>query len=108
MKYTVVIDQVAHNDIKRNAEWWAENHSYEQAFQWKTAIYEQLRDLADMPTRHGMAPENSQLSIEIRQMLVGLGKRRTYRAVFTMNDSFVHVLTVRRASQDTIRSHEIP
>jgi hypothetical protein len=44
---------------------------------------------------------------EIRDKLLGLGSRPSYRAVFTIQDGAVYVLAVRRSTQDTIRPTDI-
>jgi hypothetical protein len=44
---------------------------------------------------------------EIRDKLVGLGSRPGFRAVFTIKDDTVYVLTVRRLAQDVIRPDDV-
>ena len=101
MIYTVVVTEQAANDIDRNALWWSEHHSIDQAIEWKDTIYDQLDTLNEYPERCSTALENAAHPEELLQFLVGLGKQRSYRAIFTIRDDEVHVLTVRRASQDT-------
>ena len=50
----------------------------------------------------------SALDTELRDKLVGLGSRPSYRAVFTIRDDTVHVLTVRRGSQEPLHSVDLP
>jgi len=38
MSFKITIAAEAHEDISRNAFWWAEQHSYEQAIRWKDAV----------------------------------------------------------------------
>ncbi len=101
MRYTVVVTPRAEEDIYRNAAWWAEHHSLEQAIEWQNAIYAQLKALKEMPERCPLAAENPNHQDELRQLLVGLGNQRSYRAIFTIVDREVHVLTVQRGAQDT-------
>lgn len=101
MRYEVVVTPRAEEDIFRNAAWWAENHSLDQAIQWQDAIYTQLRALKDLPERCSLAAENTNHHAELRQLLVGLGNQRSYRAIFTIANDEVHVLTVQRGAQDT-------
>ena len=101
MKYTVVLTPRAEQDIFRNAAWWAENHSLDQAIQWQDAIYTELEALAQLPERCSLAVENANHVQELRQLLVGLGNQRSYRAIFTIVYREVHVLTVQRGAQDT-------
>jgi len=108
VSFRVEITDSAHEDIARNALWWAEHHSYEQAVRWKDAIYEQLASLSLTPERHAIAEENPDFPFEIREKLVGVGSRRSYRAVFTIQHRVVYVLTVQRGAQDTLRPEDIP
>ena len=107
MKCQVEITDCAHEDIGRNALWWAEHHSYEQAVHWKDAIYEQLNELSLTPERHSLAAENADFAFEIREKLVGVGARPSYRAVFTIQHNMVYVLTIQRGSQDTLHPEDI-
>ena len=75
---------------------------------WIDAVELQLRDLALNPERFGYAPENGLFSYPLHQMLVGMGKRRSYRAVYTIKPTEAHVLTIRRAVQDTIELADLP
>lgn len=107
MNFALLVTDRARADIFRNAVWWAENHSPVQAIVWFDAIYEQLESLRLMPERFPLAPENGLVDIELREMPLGVGSRPSYRAVFTIQTKEVHVLTVRRASQDAITAADI-
>ncbi len=103
MKFRVSILPQARCDIERNADWWPEHHSVEQALEWSDAVYDQLETLVDFPESNGLSAENGEFPYEIRDKLVGLGARPTYRAVFTIKDDTVYVLSVRRGAQDVLR-----
>ena len=107
MTFHVRIYPQAEEDIERNARWWAENHSVEQAARWFEAVHKQLQSLATFPLKHGLSPENDDFPYEIRDKLVGLGPQPGYRAVFTVVDDTVHVLTVRSGSEDTLKPSDI-
>jgi plasmid stabilization system protein ParE len=107
MSFKVSIAETAHRDIHRNALWWAESHSVDEAIKWKAAIYGQLKELATMPTRHPLAVENPAFPFEIREKLVGLGRKPGYRAIFTIVEKDVHVLTVRRGAQDAVTPNDL-
>ena len=107
MKFRVPILPQARGDVDRNADWWADHHSVEQALRWSDAIYGQLETLRDFPDSHSLAAENDQFPYEIREKLVGLGSRPGYRAVFTIKDDEVFVLTVRAAEQDRLRTDDV-
>jgi plasmid stabilization system protein ParE len=97
----------AKEDVRRNAQWWAENHSSEQAARWLDTIQSQLESIVDFPESHALSTENDDFPYEIRDKLIGLGSRPSYRAVFTINDDTVFVLTVRRGAQDILRPSDV-
>ena len=100
MNYRIEYTDRAEEDIFRNASWWAERHSLDQASEFLDVVRKQISTLADMPGRFGFAYENDKFEIEIRQMTVGLGPRPSYRAIYTIRDSEVVILAVRRGAQD--------
>lgn len=99
MIYQTEYTHQAENDILRNASWWAENHSLDQALEFDEIVRKQIATLAEMPERFGFAPEHEKSTIGLRQMMVGLGSRPSYRAIYTATDTVIHILAVRRASQ---------
>lgn len=107
MKFRVSILPQARRDIDRNADWWAEHHSVEQALPWSDAVYDQLETLAEFPERNGLSSENGEFPYAIRDKLVGLGSRRSHRAVFTIKGDTVFVLSVRRGAQDILRPSDV-
>ena len=98
MKYRVIVGKRAIDDIERNAIWWADHHSAEQALRWYV-ILEAIYRLESFPESHPIAYENDEFSINLRQRHCGPGSRPTYRAIFTIKAQEVHVLAVRRASE---------
>lgn len=107
MKYRLTILPQAMDDVRRNAEWWATRHSAEEAVRWLDMIQSQLQSIVDFPESHAFSIENDDFPYEIRDKLLGLSSRRSYRAVFTIKDDTIFVLTVRRAAQDSLRPEHI-
>ena len=107
MTFRVIILPQAHRDIDRNADWWAENHSVEQALRWSDVVYDQIETLAEFPESHGLSAENDEFPYEIRDKLIGLGSHPSYRAIFTIKGDTVFVLTVRRGAQGEFRPSDI-
>jgi len=108
MTFQVRVSPRAEEDIERNARWWADNHSVDQAVRWFYAVREQLKALSSFPESHGLSFENDDFPYEIRDKPVGLGSRPGYRAVFTIVEDTVHVLTVRSGSEGRLRFEELP
>ena len=108
MKYHVLIKNNAIEDIDRNAQWWAEHHSKSQALTWYEAALQSLYSLSTFPESHSLAQENDSFPYEIRHLLFGLGSRKSYRAIFTIQNDVVHVLAVQRVTQDSLDADEFP
>lgn len=106
MTFSLNVTNQARDDITRNAAWWAENHSLDEALKWYDSVYEQMNELLANPEGQGFAAENDSFPYDLREKLVG-GKKRTYRAVFTVVGTEVRVLTVRRAAQRAITPDDI-
>lgn len=107
MKYCLTILPQAREDVWRNAEWWTCHHSSEQAARWLDAIQSQLESIVDFPESHSLSAENKEFPYEIRDKLLGLGARPSYRAVFTVKGDTVYVLTVRRSAQEVLRPSDV-
>ena len=107
MSFSVRYTDQAAADLFRNAHWWAEHHSLDEALAWEAAMETQIATLAEHPTRHALAPENDDFPFEIHQKLIGLGSRPSYRAIYTIHGDTVFVLAVHRGTQDRITPEEI-
>jgi plasmid stabilization system protein ParE len=107
MNFFIRYTDTAEADLLRNSEWWAENHSLEQALEWEDEIRQQIATLNAMPERHALAPENPGFPFDMREELIGLGSRPGYRAVYTIVESEVRVLAIRRGSQDVITPDDL-
>lgn len=107
MKFGVLIMPEAYAALSENAVWWAKNRSRDEARRWYDGILASLENLGDMPLSHPLADENSIFAFELREMLFGLGRRPTHRALFRINGSVVEVLTIRHVAQQAIRPNEL-
>ncbi len=107
MSFRLKVTTTARDDITRNASWWAEHHSLEEALQWHDTVYEQLHEILTAPESYSLSAENDDFEYELRDKPVGLGCRKTYRAIFTIVDSEVRVLAVRRGAQGRFTRHEV-
>ena len=107
MKYRLTILNRARADIDRNADWWADHHSIEEAVFWSDSIYDQLETLTEFPESYGQSVENDLFPYELRDKLVGLGSRLRYRAIFTIRNDEVFVLAVRAAEEDRLTPEDV-
>jgi len=108
MKHQVRITSLAKRDIERNAEWWAREHSTEQAARWFHTVHEQLQKLDLFPESHPLSEENGDFEIELRDKLIGPGSRKSYRAVFTIDGDTVYVLRIRRGVEQRLHPLDLP
>jgi plasmid stabilization system protein ParE len=107
MASRVVISQRAERDLQDIAAWWARERSPEQASRWLTGIYEKLRTLRDSAAQWPLAPESQDFVIELRELHYGTGRRATHRAVYTVTEDLVLILTVRHLAQDRLAADEV-
>ena len=91
--YGVVFEDSAQADVRDSFDWGCREWGKREAQQWvrqlRTAVFKQL---SVVPIGFPLAPEDDELSEEIRQMIVG-----RYRVLFTIKGRKVHVLHVRGA-----------
>jgi plasmid stabilization system protein ParE len=83
------------------------NRSAEQAGRWLDGIHKRLQDLTSEPLRFPLAGEHKEFPYELREIHFGLGRRPTHRAIFTIAEDFVIVLTVRHAAQDRLHPDDL-
>lgn len=82
---------------------------YRSSCPWLDGFEEAFRSLRENPERHGFARENDlyELPYPVRQLLFGIGKRPTHRAVFEVRGDTVYVVAVRHLAQDELSSEEL-
>lgn len=105
--HRVIVTSRAEREMQESALWWATNRSAEQASRWLHGLDQRLQSLAEAPTRCPLAAENGQFAYELRELHYGIGSHPTHRAVFTIAEDLVLVLTVRHAAQDTLRPSDL-
>jgi plasmid stabilization system protein ParE len=98
----VIITGPAKRDIQSAYDWWKAHRSAEQADRWYVGIHDAITSLGNMPERCSLAPESELLAQGVRQLLFGLGRRATHRAVFAIDGDIVVIFRVRHTSQDAL------
>jgi plasmid stabilization system protein ParE len=102
VKRQLVLLPQAIAEVEEQAAWWAQHHSREQAARWLDAIHKQLESIVLFPESHPLSAECPSFPFVIRDRLLGLGSRPSHRAVFTIVNHTIFVLTVRRATEDRL------
>ena len=92
-RYAVTFEDSAQADVRQSYEWgcriWGKRAAQKWARELRTSV---LNQLGVAPKAFPLAPEDSEFTEEIRQLVVG-----RYRLLFTIKGREVHVLHVRGA-----------
>ena len=107
MTCKVILTPRAARELEQAVRWWAEHRSAAQAELWYNEFLQKLVSLEHHPERCPLARENGRFAYEIRQLAFGRGRRLTHRALYTIRDDRVVILTVRHAAQDDVSPDEI-
>ncbi|MEX0977969.1 MAG: type II toxin-antitoxin system RelE/ParE family toxin [Pirellulales bacterium] len=102
MSSPLVFTKRAAQELEEAARWWAENRSVVEAERWYAAYMRAIVSLENNPQRCPFARENGKLPYEVRQLAFGLGRRFTHRAVFTIRNNAVVVLSIRHLARQDI------
>jgi plasmid stabilization system protein ParE len=68
---------------------------------WYERLLATIENLQHSPRRCPLAPENSRVSVEVRQLLFGR-KPHIYRVLFTITDDTVFILRIRGPRQQPL------
>lgn len=107
MTYEVVLTDRAHAQMEAAYSWWAENRSAAQAAHWYNTLAEAIISLEQNPERCPLALENDLVPFELRDLLFGVGKRPTHRAVFTIRPNLVLILAIRHLAQESLSPEDL-
>ena len=107
MTYEVFLTDKAARQLESAARWWAENRSVDQAQRWYDGFLAAIRSLAKNPAQFPLAPESDSFPFETRQLVYGLTRRKTHRAIFAVRPDRVVVYAVRHLAQDEITPDDL-
>ncbi|PQO43236.1 type II toxin-antitoxin system RelE/ParE family toxin [Blastopirellula marina] len=106
MRYEIVLSRQAQRELNEAADWLAERAGNPAiAEKWFTGFLQTLSSLEQMPQRCGLAREDRHFSTELRQILYG--RRQKYRAIFTIQEKRVVVLTIRRGAMSDLQPSDL-
>jgi len=106
MSYDVVYTGRAKRDLQRATEAIARN-APETAQRWFDGFVAILQTLSTDATVYSLAPESDQCSVEVRQILYRTRSRRANRALYTIRDTTVYILAIRRPGEDLLTEEEL-
>jgi toxin ParE1/3/4 len=104
MTFRVIITARAEAQLNAATDWIAER-SPQAALSWYNAFVRKLKSLGQNPLRCERARESSQFAYEVWQLL--FGRRRNYRALFTVRERMVVVIAIRHAAQRDISPDDL-
>jgi len=108
MNYQIDVTDRAAEALESAARWWPEHRSLAQAEQWYDGFVKAILTLDQAPERCPLARESHKFPFEVRQLVYGLGRKRTHRAVFTIHEETVIVLTIRHLAQRDLELGDLP
>ncbi len=106
MTYRVQPTAQAEADIDRIFAWLSER-SPDGARRWYDSFWDAAERLKTMPLACALAPENDDFDDEVRLMLFGTRRGRTYRALFVVRGDLVQILCVRGPSERPVKPEDI-
>jgi len=106
MKYNVVALRRADADVRHITTWIA-GRSLPGAEAWLEAYEQLLVRLVEQAGSFGVALENPDCNIPLKQALFRTRHGHTYRAVFTIVDDEVRILRIRGPGQPPLRDDEL-
>lgn len=98
MAYRIRYTNTAREELLSATDWIAER-APETAERWFDGFVELLATLSTDATVHGLAPESTQVDMEIRQIIYRTASRRSNRALYTIDSDTVVILGIRRPGQ---------
>lgn len=107
MKLPVIVSDAATDQLFAAARWWSENRSAEQAERWHRQFVSAIESIGDRPVRFPLAWENQFFADDIRELLFGLGRRPTHRALFIVRSERVYVFAVRHVAQEPLEPESL-
>jgi len=102
MKYAIIIEEPAAQELDEAFLWSCAIRSLPQAEKWFVGLLDAVASLSQFPKRKPLAPENDAFDEEIRHHLYGRG-RGQYRILFTIKGKAVHILHIRRATMQPLK-----
>lgn len=106
MDYDVVLSRQAERELNEAADGIAEQSASPAAAEkWFNGFIDTLMSLERLPQRCGFAREHERFPCELRQILYG--RKRTYRALFTIRGNRVVILTIRHTARAEVTPDDI-
>jgi plasmid stabilization system protein ParE len=104
MKHEVYITARAETQLKAAANN-ISVHAPLAAERWYSGFVRAIVQIGSNPQRYAIIPESADFPLELRQLTYG--RRRNYRAIFSVRDDQVLVLAIRHAAQQDLSLEDL-
>jgi plasmid stabilization system protein ParE len=100
MTKRVRITRPAEADIRGTAGWYAgQPDVVGLGRRWKAGVRRAIASLGKNPLRGGIAHESDYFDFELREILYGLGRKKTHRILYRITPEAVEIIAVRHVAQ---------
>ena len=106
MSLEVVLTRHAEQQLYEATAWY-QQEAPQFADAWFNGFVAAIAALEEFPLRCGLAPESESFPFELRQLLYGLGRRYTHRALFVVHPHRVVVHAIRHLSQRELTADDL-
>ena len=106
MTYRLLLTDRAFEQLEAACRWYEQNAPHVAA-RWFNGFVDSLDALRNNPERYGLARESAEFPFELRELLYGVGRRRTHRALFAIRPQSVVVFAIRHVSQQDITPDDL-
>ncbi|MBW3541091.1 MAG: type II toxin-antitoxin system RelE/ParE family toxin [Planctomycetes bacterium] len=86
---------------------WYLEHAPHVADRWYHGLLTAIKGLSSNPERFGLAHESDDLELEVRELLFGVGRRKSHRVFFLIHADRVEVVAVRHVAQRDLSSDDL-
>jgi plasmid stabilization system protein ParE len=101
MAFRVETTARAERDADKLLRWLLARHAGETGLRWYEGLENAIATLAELPERCPLAPENTRVPFEVRQLLYGR-RPHVYRILFTIDGDTVYVLHIRHGHREPL------
>ncbi len=98
MPLAVIFTMTASGELDRTSDWCNEQ-SDGLGYEWLQGIQTAMMSLAVNPDRCGIAHKSDHFPCELRELLFGIGQRKTHRVLFHISEREVVIVGIRHVSR---------
>jgi plasmid stabilization system protein ParE len=106
MSYRIAPSAQALADIEPIFNWLSRS-SADGAARWYDSFLDATQRLKTFPTSSPLAAQSARFSEEVRCMLFGTSRGRTYRALFVVRGDVVYILCARGPGEKRVKPEDI-